>query len=565
LSAVLVSGCLPATAQQPTATPAAAATATPEEASNPEKLPNPVRARDAALAFLNEHYPGQSPAAGARWTEENTTPEGIVGTSAFQYTANGWVITVSFPLVAPEATIYEVVVADPSTGFQWEGKVNATWQVTEQDPPSSGGQPVVGWLGHVASLPAKAQFDDYVILQPEGAGEIGLAGANEQVEAEIVALRGKEEPGKYAHFWGTLACDVPDYGGCQLIVTRLRYGPTLAKPEPVEGWEGTLVSNPSGAQFDDYFILAGDFPVGYGIASLDPAIQSDLENLCDTGIPFRVWGQIRCGTIDAFGSQIEVERIEIQEIPLAPSPEPEESEGEPVEGWTGTVVKLPPGSQHGDYFEREDGERFDIGTIDSAQDRQLAETRWTGAQVRVWGRLYTGVPATQARHIEVERLEIVSGPAEEPRNLSPFATPSASSTLPSDRWGTYHSASAIDGLLESAWVEGAEGSGPGEWIMLSFPGPIELHSIGLDVGFDRDADIFAKNNRLQKATVIFSTGEQVELEFSDMRGLQRIPLVRAPGPNIETTFVQVVIEDVYPGSQYDDTCLSEIEVWGTTK
>jgi hypothetical protein len=41
-----------------------------------------------------------------------------------------------------------------------------------------------------------------------------------------------------------------------------------------------------------------------------------------------------------------------------------------------------------------------------------------------------------------------------------------------------------------------------------------------------------------------------------------VSLVRAAGPNVEMTFVKMVIEDVYPGSKYDDTCLAEIEVWG---
>jgi hypothetical protein len=202
--------------------------------------------------------------------------------------------------------------------------------------------------------------------------------------------------------------------------------------------------------------------------------------------------------------------------------------------------------------------------------RQLIEEyQWTGAQVQVWGRLLTGVPDVENRQIQVERIEALSGPAQESRNLSPFAEMSASSVLPSDRWGTYHAWSAIDGLLSTPWTEGADGPGVGEWIMLEFPGAVEIHSIGMAVGYDRDEDdrlrspeVFAANNRLKRATLIFSDGEQVELTFSDTRGVQVVPLVRAPGPNIETTFVKVVIKEVYPGSRYDDTCLAEIEVWG---
>jgi hypothetical protein len=236
---------------------------------------------------------------------------------------------------------------------------------------------------------------------------------------------------------------------------------------------------------------------------------------------------------------------------------PSEGEtGEAVEGWAGTIVKLPPGSQFGHYFERDDGQRFDIGSADADISEQIVELRWTGAQVQVWGRLFTGVPAVEARHIEVERLEVLSGPATEPRNLSAFASVKASSELPSDRWGTYHAFSAIDGALETSWVEGVEGPGAGEWIELTFPGTVSVERIGFDVGYDRDEDLFFANNRLRRVTIVFSDGRRIELTFADARGLQVFEI----DPQ-ETLSIRVVIEDVYPGSRYDDTCLSEVEVW----
>ena len=223
------------------------------------------------------------------------------------------------------------------------------------------------------------------------------------------------------------------------------------------------------------------------------------------------------------------------------------------------------GNQQGQDFERQDGERFGIGATDEATWEEIGQAVWTGAQIKVWGTLYVGVPATEARQIQVEHLEILTGPAEDARDLTPFATSSASSHLPTDHGGQYQSFMAIDSALETAWVEGVSGSGVGEWLELQFPGTVEVHSIALDVGYDRDQDIFSANNRIKRATFIFSNGEQVTLDFSDSRGLQTIPLVRAPGPNVETTYVKVVIEEVFPGSKYDDTCLAEIGVWGRTR
>lgn len=169
---------------------------------------------------------------------------------------------------------------------------------------------VTGWLGYVITAPDGADTDDILILQPEGAGTVSLSGATESVENEIIALRDKPEPGRQAHFWGTLTCGQDGQPDCHLSVSQLRVGPTNTEPESISDWEGILVSNPECAQFDDYFLLAGDFPVGFGIHSLDEAAAQTLVALRDTGEPFRVWGQLRCGVPDAFGSQIEVTRLE---------------------------------------------------------------------------------------------------------------------------------------------------------------------------------------------------------------------------------------------------------------
>jgi hypothetical protein len=332
--------------------------------------------------------------------------------------------------------------------------------------------------------------------------------------------------------------------------------------EPVLDWVGVIVSNPPGSQFDDYFqrqIVTGD---QYGIESLDPDIQAQIVALRDTGTTVYVWGTLYHNVPDFNATQIQVTRLE---VPGAPEP-PDITE-EPVEGWIGTIVKLPIFTQFDTYFERNDGERFGIEAmdVDPTIRQQIEDYRWTGALVQVWGRLVTHVLDFEGRQIQVERIEAMSGPEQDSRNLAFFATASASSAFPSDRWGTYHAWSAIDGRLDSPWVEGVAGPGFGEWIMLVFPGAVEVWAIGLDVGYDRDDDIFYANNRIKQATFIFSNEEQITLDFSDTRGVQMVHLARAPGPNIETTYVQVVIEEVYPGSRYDDSCLGEIEVWGITQ
>jgi len=300
----------------------------PTDADTDGLMPDPAGARDAALDHIFDTY-GEIvfPPPGSTWTEENVTEEGLVGGSTIKYTTADLAVMVSFPLVNPADTIYRVVVVNEGSGFQWEGDVSATFEVTELSTPAAG-IPVVAWYGYVASMPAGGQFDDYLVLLPEEARRaVGIEGADEAIEAEIVALRDKQEPGKYAHFWGTLDCDVVDYAGCQVLVTRLRVdGPgAFFSPDPVEGWQGTIVGAPypdgprSGG--DDYLVvLVGGIPIAYGIGSTDATLAAQIEILRDTGTIVRVWGQVSAGVGDWNGTHILVDQLEIDvEAPVAPA------------------------------------------------------------------------------------------------------------------------------------------------------------------------------------------------------------------------------------------------------
>jgi hypothetical protein len=358
------------------------------------------------LAYLAENYGDRAPALGLTWAETDVTPglpdKPVPGSTSLQYVAADWVMTLSYPVVRPDLVVYQVTVENAALGFKWEGEVDAVGQVTEQSA-STGGQPVVAWFGRVVSLPVGSQFDDYLSLMPEGAGEIGVEGVNEAIEAQIVALRDKEMPGRYAHFWGTLTCDVLDYGGCEVLVTRLRVdGPGLLfDPVAVDGWEGSIVSMsaagsaPAAPQVDDAFVLAGSFAAGYGIDSVDPTLAAQLEGLRDTGTTIRVWGELICPAIDAYGTRIAVNRIEIVREAPAPVPTPAPTSWtEPVDNWWGEIVSNPPSSQWDDYFQRQivNGGQYGIESLDPELQAQIVALHDTGTTVHVWGTLHHHVP-----------------------------------------------------------------------------------------------------------------------------------------------------------------------------
>ena len=204
------------------------------------EAPDPVRARDTALAYVIEHYGEQAPAPGLTWTEELTTPERLVGSSTFQYTAGDWVIKVSFPVVAPPNVIYQVVMTNQKTGFRWEGQVNAAGQVTEQAMEKAGAeQPPAGWRVYINDrygyrvyypatatitehgvegfptdeLPAGMSADDYVAQLQERYGDNLCVGVHYElgyVYISVPANRG----GRYA------ACGRTGVGVGQMVDKR---------------------------------------------------------------------------------------------------------------------------------------------------------------------------------------------------------------------------------------------------------------------------------------------------------------------------------------------------------
>jgi hypothetical protein len=150
-------------------------------------------------------------------------------------------------------------------------------------------------------------------IWPKFGRAVGIAGIDPAIEAEIERIRDKDIK---ATFWGRLTCGVGDYGACQLMVNRLSAndGGPVFTPERVESWQGTIGQLPvqPGSQNDIlYFVLAGDVPVLYGIASADPAIQEELERLPEAGLTVRIWGALSSKARPVTGSFIDVERLEV--------------------------------------------------------------------------------------------------------------------------------------------------------------------------------------------------------------------------------------------------------------
>ena len=83
--------------------------------------------------------------------------------------------------------------------------------------------------------------------------------------------------------------------------------------EQITDWWGAIKSTPSGAQYDDYFERQDlGQNIYFGIDSMDPAVKSQIEALRDSGKIVHLYGTLLSNVPDYNGSQIQVDRIEIQ-------------------------------------------------------------------------------------------------------------------------------------------------------------------------------------------------------------------------------------------------------------
>jgi putative hemolysin len=81
----------------------------------------------------------------------------------------------------------------------------------------------------------------------------------------------------------------------------------------IADWRGVIKSTEPGSQYDDYFELWTNGQIIYfGIDSMDPAVQAQIEALRDSGKIVHLYGTLLSNVPDYNGSQILVNRIEVE-------------------------------------------------------------------------------------------------------------------------------------------------------------------------------------------------------------------------------------------------------------
>jgi len=83
--------------------------------------------------------------------------------------------------------------------------------------------------------------------------------------------------------------------------------------EKIVDWRGVIKRTQPVAQFDDYFELWTNGQIIYfGIDSMDPAVQVQIKELRDSGKIVHLYGTLLSNVPDYNGSQVLVDRIEVE-------------------------------------------------------------------------------------------------------------------------------------------------------------------------------------------------------------------------------------------------------------
>jgi hypothetical protein len=129
----------------------------------------------------------------------------------------------------------------------------------------------------------------------------------------------------------------------------------------------------------------------------------------------------------------------------------------------------------------------------------------------------------------------------------------------------YHPTYLADDDPKTAWVEGAKGSGKGEWVRIAVTPMEKATQVRLKIrnGYQKSKSLFAANARLKDVTIkLLPSGKAQKALLTDKDGWQEVVVAQPAGPLSE---IEIAVDSVYEGKKYEDLCLSDVQVLVTAE
>ena len=126
----------------------------------------------------------------------------------------------------------------------------------------------------------------------------------------------------------------------------------------------------------------------------------------------------------------------------------------------------------------------------------------------------------------------------------------------------YAAEKARDFSIVTAWVEGVEGNGEGEYLRYSFPGTCpRITTVLIHNGYVKNWDVWRDNARVKRLLMYYNDEPYAILNLQDTMGLQSFDvgvLGYEDKDSAPAWSIKFEILEVYPGKKYEDTAITEI-------
>ena len=126
----------------------------------------------------------------------------------------------------------------------------------------------------------------------------------------------------------------------------------------------------------------------------------------------------------------------------------------------------------------------------------------------------------------------------------------------------YAAEKAHDFSIVTAWVEGVEGNGVGEYLRYSFPGTCpRITTVLIHNGYVKNWEVWYDNARVKRLLMYYNDEPYAILNLQDTMGLQSFDvgvLGYEDKDSAPAWSIEFEILEVYPGKKYEDTAITEI-------
>lgn len=136
---------------------------------------------------------------------------------------------------------------------------------------------------------------------------------------------------------------------------------------------------------------------------------------------------------------------------------------------------------------------------------------------------------------------------------------SASSFLKESGGYSYNPKNAFDGNMASTWQEGVDGSGIGQWLEVKFAESkfVDIFMVnGFNHSDDKYGDLYDANCRVSRIKISYGANLEQSVTTDLMDGVKEFQKIAG---GIQSTRFRFTILDVYKGSKWQDTAISEIK------